>query len=87
MKRALIVILVAVCIFVLVLSRWKKTGTPNVSGVDEKPITPPTSFQPSTATLPSTFKVHSIRLRARDGQPERAVVCSEVKLLMVGKWL
>lgn len=91
--KTVFIVLVVVCAFLYVIYRYRKrnssttdnntTATTTTIGSEDKPITTAQPIQ----TKPSTLKVKSIRLRARDGQPERAVVCSEVKLLLADKWL
>ncbi len=44
-------------------------------------------LSPTVPLPPSTLNVNAIRLKARDGQPEFGVVCSEVKLQLEGKWI
>lgn len=85
------------CMLFFVFLRQRKKGdaatvdTPAVR-TEDKPVAPPTPppppLPPPPPSLPpGTFKVQSVRLKARDGQSERAVICSEVKLSMTGRWL
>lgn len=99
--RFVLISLVVVVLIWLIFFR-KRDKPRDTDGSTATPITPPVMPTPQTTpqqqttqqqqttptqSQPSKLRVHSIRFKARDGQTERGVVCSEVKLLSSGKWL